>query len=444
MKKTFTSLVSIILLLGFILSACGFNGRQDDPRPNFLIIISDDQRYDTMQFMPETQELIFDQGVAFSHAYITTPLCCPSRSSMLTGMYAHKHGVLENNLELKLDTVVNALHKNGYYTGLVGKYLNSWDGDPRPEFDYWVSYARGETRYNNPNLNVNGKWIRHQGQYVTYALGNYAQEFITQAAKKNQPYALFIAFNAPHEPVTPADEDKGKLKDLPPYRPPSFNEADLSGKPQWMQQRPLLSDKEIADIDTFRRNQDLTMLSLDRTIGKVMGTLSETKTLDNTMVFYISDNGMHYGEHRLDSKNTYYDEAVLVPFAIRYPPLIPKPYIEDRVVANIDIAPTLYELAKILIPKEVDGFPLTGLFDPNKTWREGVLLEGWPPRGVYNAIHTEQYLYAETVDDVTELYDLKLDPYELTNQSENPSYQEIKAHLKDLLEKEEQRSSKTK
>jgi N-acetylglucosamine-6-sulfatase len=441
MNRSFSSLVSLGLLLGIILSACGLSNRQDDPRPNFLIIITDDQRYDTMEYMPKTQELIFDQGVIFSHAYITTPLCCPSRSSILTGMYAHNHGVLENNLELKMDTVVNALHKNGYYTGLVGKYLNSWDGEPRPEFDYWVSYARGETRYNNPNLNVNGTWQRHQGQYVTYVLGNYVQEFLNLAAKKNQPYALIVAFNAPHDPVTPADEDKGKLTDLPAYRPPNFNEADMSGKPEWMAQRPLLNEKEIAEIDAFRRNQDLTLLSLDRTVEKVIGTLAETKTLDDTVVFYISDNGMHYGEHRLNSKNTYYEEAVHVPFAIRYLPLIPNPYIENRVVANIDIAPTLYELARLSIPENVDGLSLTGLFNPDISWREGVLLEGWPPRGVYSAIHTEQYLYAETVNDTAELYDLKLDPYELTNLTDDPAYQQIKDHLKGLLKQEIQNSS---
>ena len=297
--------------------------------------------------------------------------------------------------------------KMGTTQGWSGKYLNSWDGEKRPEFDYWVSYANGETRYNNPNLNINGTWQRHQGQYVTYVLGNYVQEFLNLAAKKNQPYVLIVAFNAPHDPVTPADEDKGKLKDLPAYRPPNFNEADMSGKPEWMAQRPLLNETEIAEIDAFRRNQDLTLLSLDRTIEKIMGTLVETKTLDDTMVFYISDNGMHYGEHRLNSKNTYYEEAVHVPFAIRYPPLIPNPYIENRVVANIDIAPTLYELAGLPIPENVDGLSLTKLFNPNGTWREGVLLEGWPPRGVYSAIHTEQYLYAETVDDIAELYDLK-------------------------------------
>lgn len=441
MNKSVLFLMLLGCLLGITLSGCGLNIGQDDLRPNFLIIISDDQRYDTMQFMPKTQELIFDQGVTFPHAYITTPLCCPSRSSILTGMYAHNHGVLDNSVELNMETFINALHESGYYTGLVGKYLNSWDGEARPEFDYWVSFARGESRYYNPRLNVNGIWERHTDQYITDALGNYAQEFLTKAGKKNQPYVLIFAANAPHEPATPAEEDKDKLQDLPAYRPPSFNEEDMSDKPAWMAQRPLLNETEIAALETFRRNQNLTLLSLDRAIEKVMGTLTETKVLDKTMIFYLSDNGKHYGEHRLDSKNTYFEEAVRVPFAIRYPPLIPSPYSDNRVISNIDIAPTLYELAGLPIPEAVNGLSLVGLFNPEIIWREGVLLEGWPPRGVYSAIHTERYLYAETVDDIAELYDLELDPYELNNLAQDPAYQEIKDRLKTLLDQELKNSS---
>ena len=441
MNKSVLFLMLLGCLLGITLSGCGLNIGQDDLRPNFLIIISDDQRYDTMQFMPKTQKLIFDQGVTFPHAYITTPLCCPSRSSILTGMYAHNHGVLDNSVELNMETFINALHESGYYTGLVGKYLNSWDGEARPEFDYWISFARGESRYYNPRLNVNGIWERHTDQYITDALGNYAQEFLTKAGKKNQPYVLIFAANAPHEPATPAEEDKDKLQDLPAYRPPSFNEEDMSDKPAWMAQRPLLNETEIAALEIFRRNQNLTLLSLDRAIEKVMGTLTETKALDKTMIFYLSDNGKHYGEHRLDSKNTYFEEAVRVPFAIRYPTLIPSPYSDNRVVSNIDIAPTLYELAGLPIPEAVNGLSLVGLFNPEITWREGVLLEGWPPRGVYSAIHTERYLYAETVDDIAELYDLELDPYELNNLAQDPAYQEIKDRLKTLLDQELKNSS---
>jgi len=438
----------------FILSACqgNWNLFKEDKRPNFLIIVTDDQRYDTMQYMPRTQELIFDQGVTFNNAYVTTPLCCPSRSSIFTGMYAHNHGVLENNIELTQKTFIDHLKESGYTTALVGKYLNSWNGDARPEYDFWVSFQFGETRYNNPRLNLNGEWIRHEGEYVTYSLGNYANEFIRSAAKKRKPFVLMLTFNAPHDPATPATEDDLLTLDLP-ARSPSFNEQDVSEKPAWLGNKELpLTDELIREIDAFRRGQILTLYSLDRTIETVISTLKETGELDNTVIIFLSDNGRHWGEHRLVAKNTIYEESIHVPFAVRYPPLIAQPYIEEKIVANIDIAPTIYELAGIPIPANVDGFSLVGLLNKQQTeWREGVLIEGWPPRGFYSGIQTERYIYAETTNDYyapseepqLELYDLEKDPYELNNVVHDPAYKQIVAQLQALLQLEKERTNRS-
>jgi len=437
MRGKYITLSQFILVAILLLSTTGCQSALlTDSRPNFLIIVTDDQRYDTMEYMPNTQQLIFDEGVTFTNGFITTPLCCPSRSSILTGMYAHNHGVLENDLKLKHTTFIEIMHENGYFTGLVGKYLNSWNGDPRPEYDYWVSYFRGETRYYRPDLNVNGSWTRHEDQYVTYVLGDYAVEYLNKAARQNKPFILFFAPNAPHEPVTPANEDLDLLKDLPPHRPPSFNEEDTSDKPRWLAERSPLTEEEIASSDEFRRNQLLTLISLDRTIGKIMTELQSTGMLDDTFILFLSDNGKFWGEHRITSKNGMYDEASRVPFAIRYPPLVSAPYIDsDHVVANIDIAPTVLDLANIPIPASMDGLSLVGLLSGSTNWREGVLLEGWPPRGVYTAVHTNRYVYAETIDDKSEFYDLQTDPYQLDNMIDDPAYQDEIKHLKVLLKK---------
>jgi arylsulfatase A-like enzyme len=443
---------SLVMIFMFMSTGCAALFAEDT-RPNFLVIMTDDQRYDTMQYMPKTLELIFDQGVTFSHAYITTPLCCPSRSSIFTGMYASNHGVLDNTYELDKKTVIEVLHEDGYTTGLVGKYLNTWNGEPRPEFDYWVSFQYGETRYNNPRLNVNGEWSRHENEYITYALGRYAMEFIDEAAPRRKPFILMWTVNAPHDPAVPATEDKYLPLELPP-RLPSFNEADMSDKPAWMadeEKTPLLGESEIQEIDAFRRNQILTLYSLDRTLEQVINKLSETGELDNTVIIFLSDNGRHWGEHRQMAKNTVYEETTHVPFAIRYPPLVSQPYIENGVIANIDIAPTIYELAGIPIPPEVDGKSLVGLLTQTGDWREGVLLEGWPPRGTYLAIRTDRYIYAETTNDgyapegtvQMELYDLEVDPYQMENVANNPEYQDILAHLQTLLHAEKSKSEAT-
>ena len=408
-----------------------------EERPNFLIIYTDDQRYDSMWQMPRTQELIFEQGVTFSHGYITTPLCGPSRCSILTGMYAHSHEIRENqDSGFDETTFAKYLQDDGYYTGLVGKYLNEWRvrDQPKPEFDYWRAIFGGQSRYNNPDIMVNGEWVRHQGQYITDAFGDYCVEFIENAAKKLKPFCLYFAPNAPHEPATPADEDKFLSIDLPEF-PPNFSEEDISDKPNWLQEKEsLISEKDIHKINEFRNDQLLSLRSLDRNIERIIQKLEAENLLDKTVVIFLSDNGKLWGEHRMTTKNSFYEEASRVPFALRYPPLVPMPYIEEKPVSNIDIAPTLYDLARIPIPEEVDGVSLVPLLLAGDMHRAGVLIEGWPGRGHYAAYHVGNYVYAETGGDKSEFYDLEKDPYQLENAIDDPAYQDIITDLKIALD----------
>ncbi|MBL6962093.1 MAG: sulfatase-like hydrolase/transferase [Anaerolineales bacterium] len=408
-----------------------------EERPNFLIIYTDDQRYDSMWQMPRTQELIFDQGVTFNHGYITTPLCGPSRCSILTGMYAHSHNIRENQDEgFNETTFAKYLQDDGYYTGMVGKYLNEWTvkDKPKPEFEYWRAISRGQSRYNNPDIMVDGEWVRHQGQYITDVFGDYVIEFIEKAERKQKPFCLYFAPNAPHAPATPADEDKFLSIDLPEF-PPNFNEEDVSDKPNWIQEKePLLSDEAIHEINEFRNDQLLTLRSLDRNIERIINKLKEEELLDKTVIIFLSDNGKLWGEHRMASKNSFYEEASRVPFALRFPPLVPTPYVEEKPVSNIDIAPTLYDLARIPIPPEVEGESLVPLLQTGDSLRDGVLIEGWPGRGHYAAYHVGNYVYAETEGDKSEFYDLEKDPYQLSNGIDQPEYQPIIEKLKNSLD----------
>jgi arylsulfatase A-like enzyme len=407
-----------------------------DERPNFLIILTDDQRFDTMEYMPNTQQLIFDQGVTFSSGYITTPFCCPSRASILTGLYAHNHYVHLNTDDLLLPTLVDDLHKNGYYTGLVGKYLNSWDGSIRYEFDYWVSFWGGTVpHYYDPELNVNGNWGPRSG-YMTYLFEDYVKEYLDIATSQRKPFFLLFAPNAPHAPYTPLKEDKGLLTDLPPHRPPSYSEEDISDKPSSIANKPLIGEDVATSIDNIRRRQLLTLISLDRSIGEIIKKLKETGELDNTVVIFLSDNGKHWGEHRMDTKSTAYEEVIKVPFAIRYPALVPAPYTEEGLVANIDIAPTIYELSETRMPEVIDGLSLVDLLSGNGEWRSNLLLEAWPDRGHWTAVHTGQYVYIETVDDISEFYNLVNDPFELENAINDPQYQSIIAELQAFMQME--------
>jgi arylsulfatase A-like enzyme len=400
---------------------------------NILIILSDDQRYDTMAYMPRTQSRIFDQGITFSRAYITTPSCCPSRASLLTGLYAYNHAVHDNQDSLGKPTFVEDLHAAGYYTGIVGKYLNSWDGSQRTEFDFWVSFAGGASPYFDPRLNVNGEWKDHSG-YMTYILRDYASDFLDNALDREAPFILLFTPNAPHEPSEPAPGDDTLYPDLPLHRPPSFDEEDVSDKPDWLQEYEPLTEERIQAIDDLRLEQIQSLNALDEAVESLIVKLEEAGELDNTLVVYLSDNGYFWGEHRRRRGKGYaWEEAILVPFAIRYPPLIPKARVEAHMVANIDLAPTIYQLAGLTIPAPIDGLSLVPLLQGNPEWRDRLVIENWVRFGPYTAVRTDRYLYVEWDNDRTELYDMENDPYQLDNQAENPEYAEVLADLHNYL-----------
>lgn len=405
-------------------------------QPNFLVIISDDQRYDSLdEIMPATRKRIFDEGARFSTAYVTTPQCCPSRASILTGMYASRHGVRVNNLPLNIPTIADHLKKRGYSTALVGKYLNSWGGSPRPEYDYWVSFKKGSSRYINPLLNVQGVWGRHKG-YITYLLGDHVKSFFQQAHAGATPFLMVFAPNAPHEPAIPAREDTRKFLDLKPHRPPNYLEVDQSDKPDWLRGRRPLDKEHQEKVDEFRIRQLQTLAALDRTVNSFLDELERLKMLDNTVVFFISDNGVMWGEHGLTSKSCVYEAAIKVPFAVRYPALVPQAQVYSELVANIDIAPTIYELAGVPEPAGVNGKSLVSVLQGRGGGHAHLLIQDWRGEKVvkirrpFAAVHTGRFVYVENKGDRPEFYDLKQDPHQLENGYNNPANKEQIAKLK--------------
>lgn len=384
-------------------------------RPNILVIITDDQRLDTIKdIMPRTQARIFDEGVTFTNAFATTPLCNPSRASMLTGMYASHHGVRNNDLSLQLPTFVERLHATGYYTGQIGKYLNTWDATPREEYDYWIGMP-AEGSYYNPSLNINGAWKNHQG-YLTYLLRDYAVDFLKKAAARpGQPFFLFFNPKTPHDPFQVAPGDENLFPELLPFRPPSYNEADLSDKPNWLQTWPRLTTAAQQELDG-RYKRHLQMLwSLDLSIDAILNELERQGKLDETAIFYISDNGFLWGEHRLVGKIHVYEPSIHIPFALRYPQQVPAGTMESQLVANIDLTPTICRLAGLPLTAEFDGYPLLPLPQQQSNWRSEILLQGWFHGLTYSAVRTSRYLYVEHGNDRPEFYDLEKDPDQLEN-----------------------------
>ncbi len=436
-------MIKVFSLLAAALLAAAAANAQEASRPNFLVIVSDDQRAETVgRYMPHVQRDIFNQGTAFTKGYITSGACCPSRSSIFTGQYISRHGVLVNNRPLiTSQTLFHILGPAGYYTGVVGKLLNTWQQSPALPIDYLVTFKGGSSPYMNPRLLVHGKWRKIKG-YMTYILRDYAVKFLDQAKQKQRPFILFFTPNAPHGPYTPAPEDRGKWKHAILPRSPSYGIGGKDDRPHWVLQQRSLARRLRGRTRGAKLRQDtvlqLEMLwSLDKAVGSILTALKQRGLLENTVVFYLSDNGVLWGEHNLQSKDCAYEEAIRVPFAVRYPQLFPQGLVSDKLVANIDIAPTILDIAGLPIPETVDGESIIKVLQ-GKSDRWFLLTEGFREFGLrqpYAAIHTGRYKYIINRSDVDELYDLKGDPFELANLNHDSDYLTLKADLRfSLLE----------
>lgn len=342
-------------------------------RPNVLIFMTDDQR-DNLEVMDAVKRELLRNGRDYPNAYVTTPSCCPSRASVMTGRYAHNHGVATNSMGEKLDhrtTVQFHLERAGYQTGYVGKFLNAWPiTEGPPFFDDWAitaPYRNKKEAYYGGKVNVNGG-VRRLEQYTTNFFGDQAASFLRRANRSQdaRPWLLYVAPNAPHPPFQTAR--KYARAPVPKWDgSPALRERDRSDKPRWVQNQHV-SDKKGRRI---RRVQLRMLMSVDDMVAQVLATVRTLKER-NTLVIFTSDNGYAWGDHGLEKKFSPYRESVRVPLLLRWPDHIPPSSQDTRLVANIDIAPTIYEATGI----EPDGPPVDGrsLLDP--TWqRQRLLLE---------------------------------------------------------------------
>jgi arylsulfatase A-like enzyme len=438
-------------------------------RPNILFILSDDQRWDTTDdthspvpgqaVMPRLRRELGGSGVEFVNAFMSTPLCCPSRSSILRGQYAHTTGVYTNSgvkggADDFVDTVTmgTILQSAGYRTGFYGKYLNGYPDlwtAPQPPYvppGWTVWGAFRNPKYFDYTLIENGVGVRYgsaEGDYSTDVLREKAKTFISDSVALGVPFFLHLSLKAPHGPFTPAPRHNGMFAGLTPWRPASYNEPDVSDKPAWVRNTAPLTPAEQADLDDTRIKQLEMLQAVDEAIGGstaygITGIMEHLRNLgiaDDTIVIYFSDNGWHWGEHRYRAKNKPYEESIRAPMFVRYPKLAPLPRVEDKLALNIDFCPTLAELAlrptDPVPPIVFDGVSLVRVLDGTAAaWRSDFLTEGWPTTHVWASVRETDWKYTELPtapgDPMTgfqfELYDLVNDPLELENLASNPAY----------------------
>lgn len=423
-------------------------------RPNIVFIITDDQRWDGMScaghpvLKTPNMDRIAREGVMFRNAFVTTPLCSPGRASFLTGQYAHAHNVVSNQQENnershRLITFPRLLHDAGYETAYVGKWHMGNDDTRRPGFDSWVSF-KGQGRYNDPPMNIEGKQVQAEG-YMTDILTGHAVEFIRR--EHDQPFCLYLGHKAIHGPFTPAERHKHLYTDEPIPLSPATRDT-LDGKP--MLQRPdprtgRLHRPGSGTSDATIRNMMRALMAVDDGVGEVLKALEDTGQLENTLVIFTSDNGYFWREHGLGDKRAAYEDAIRIPLVMRYPKLVKPGTVIDQLVANIDICPTLLDLAGVRIPNHVQGASVLPLL-AGKTakWRTSFLIE-YDQEGRYPFIPTWKgvrangwkYIHYTEQEGMDELYNLRDDPYELKNLIDDPAARtrlsQLKASLREHL-----------
>jgi arylsulfatase A-like enzyme len=414
--------------------------------------MTDDQRVADLQYMSKTRTLLTGAGSTFRNYFATFPFCCPSRATFLTGQYPHNHGVLGNAPPdggyTKLDhnnTLPLWLQGAGYFTSHIGKYLNGYPPTTNrleipPGWHDWQGLFTGNQMYNY-TINDNGVLVRKgdtAADYNTDVLANRAVSAIGQAAR-HQPFFLNIATNAPHwepEPLPfpnprPAPRHLNVFSREPLPRPPSFNEADVSDKPAFIRNARLFTATDVSFITARFRSRIESLLAVDDLVERVVNKLAATGVLNNTVIIFTSDNGYILGEHRIrEGKIRVYQESSRVPLLIRGPGF-PAGATVKQFVANIDLAPTIVDLANAAPGLVADGRSLLPFVQNSSvaTPRD-LLIE---TKG-YEALRNQSFLYVEHHTGERELYDMRpgtanYDPYQLNSRHASSAYAQIRSQL---------------
>lgn len=428
--------------------------------PNILYVLTDDQRFDSTYVMNELQAKLNVRGVVFENAFITTPLCCPARASILAGgLLAHNTSITEvtgdNGGEVPFraqdhDTVATTAQSLGYKTMFAGgKYLNAykrpyvppgWDvflnNDLGPASANWFSYT--VTEGSSDNFDSRGTTVQVD-QYVTNYHRDRTLQFLDSLEPQDKFFVFFWPF-APHARATPDVGDENLFAGYV-FRERAFSEADLSDKPEWVADPSLfLSAKNSgeANDDEFHRDQLRSLMPVDRAIGALIDKIELLGRLDDTVIIFTSDNGFLWGEHGLHQKGMAYEESVRVPLTVYAPGVVPR-VDQTLVSANLDSGALLYDIMNV--SKPTDGLSLLPLMiDQNIPWRTHLTLQGWGSHhganGTWASIRTNSLKFIENAIGNIELYDLSIDEFEMSSQHNNPAYASDQSALAATLEAE--------
>jgi len=448
MKRRGSALWSAVLMAG---ATCISVGRTSvagaaSPRPNIIVVVTDDQRYDQRWTMPTVTNRVAALGMTAARAFVSNPLCAPSRATLLTGRYSHGTGMYTNGDGTAPggfpslrdgSTIATWLHAGGYRTGLFGKYINHYERPAYvpPGWDRWAALAEANSVYYDYTLSIDGRARRfgHTARdYLTDTIKRYAAAFIRNADKR--PFFAWIGTPAPHGPNISPPRYSDLFQQLHHAHHPNYNEADVRDKPRYIRTLERLDPRDDAAMDAIWRKGARSLLAVDDLVERLLDVLRATGELDNTLFVFMSDNGHSIGEHRWRYKNDPHEETIRIPMIFRWPAVIRPGSTSGAIVANIDLAPTLAEAAGVPAP-HVDGVSLLPLFRGREPPHERLLLEHShygapmdPPS--YCGVRTPRWLFVHYATGEEELYALGRDPYELRNLRKVDGYQDVARRLR--------------
>ncbi len=449
----------------------------EQPR-NVVFILSDDHRFDFMGFTGKVPWLktpnmdrMAAHGRYFPNAFVTTSLCSPSRASILTGLYSHSHEIVDNQAPMPdgLTFFPQYLQQAGYQTGFFGKWHMGDMGDsPQPGFDHWESF-KGQGTYYECELNINGEHFEYPDSvYMSELLTNHAVDWL-DSRDKTKPFFLYLSHKAVHAEFMPSrqynDVYKGEplvlpdtykttkpermLKDGKSYADNNSENPDYNygeGRiPDWVKEQrfswhgvdyPYHGKQKFED---FYIKYCETVLGVDESIGRVLDALKKEGLLESTLVIYMGDNGFSFGEHGLIDKRHFYEESVKVPFIVHCPELVDGGEYITKMIQNIDVAPTILEVAGLNAPEHFHGKSILPLLKGEEVeWRDRIFYEyyweyDFPMTPTVHGVRTDKYKYMRYhgVWDTNELYDLENDPEEKNNLIASPEHQDVVKQLAD-------------
>ena len=448
-----------------------------DDRPNFLFVLVDDQTYDALSHVgrypflrtPNLDQLI-EEGVYFSNAFVTHSLCSPSRASFLTGTYSFTHGVTTNRPDVdpdweKTSSYPQILRQEGYETAFVGKmhmaHLSGKD-QPRPGYSYWLGFE-GQGEYINPILNENGQDYQAKG-YITDILTDSTIAWIRHKRDKSRPFSINLFHKAIHGPFIPSERDQNAFENAEMAEPATYNQ-DYGGKPEWYKRRtawrqgkerwkraygPVPSSIPIIPWseeikDSKHSNMLKCLLAVDESMGRLKQALREEGLLENTVIIYSSDNGYYLGDHSMRDKRSAYEASIRIPLIISYPALTKQAQVQDAMVINTDIAPTILDLAGIEDGPDMQGISLLPLLKNEPIpWRESFLYVYYRDIIKYHmvipdmiAIRTKNHKYIRYPNSSLqkeELYDLRVDALEANNLIDNKDHRFITTEMSAMMD----------